>query len=243
MASGSSPHARGKRTDGALEGALDRFIPACAGKTSGWGTACQVVPVHPRMRGENSIGIMSPPPYIWFIPACAGKTVRRPKKHPRCLVHPRMRGENSGRLPGMRCRRTVHPRMRGENAVPLMEPAKPLTLHPRMRGENASLSLNQPKDDWFIPACAGKTSGTSVLGRKRTGSSPHARGKLTSRSTVMRRAAVHPRMRGENVGVLQRLFRQRRFIPACAGKTNVFERISSGQCGSSPHARGKRPSA
>ena len=53
LAVGSSPLARGTRAQQAIECALDRFIPARAGNTSGRGRSSPPMPVHPRSRGEH----------------------------------------------------------------------------------------------------------------------------------------------------------------------------------------------
>ena len=89
---GSSPHARGTRFAACAGRKLNRFIPACAGNaTNGTGLPSSQT-VHPRMRGERSIGLSSASHLVGssphargtlgglgrrrigrrFIPACAG---------------------------------------------------------------------------------------------------------------------------------------------------------------------------
>jgi len=93
---GSSPLARGIRPGSGASPHVCRFIPARAGNTSITPTDCELVPVHPRSRGEYPLS--SPPPAftigssplargirpvrgcgVWrdrFIPARAGNTSR-----------------------------------------------------------------------------------------------------------------------------------------------------------------------
>ena len=92
---GSSPRVRGTRTPLSQSPALPRFIPACAGNTSGTTGAASAVSVHPRVCGEHSERTSSrtvsdgSSPRVRgtlcarmvagivprFIPACAGNTV------------------------------------------------------------------------------------------------------------------------------------------------------------------------
>ena len=51
---GSSPRARGIRRDLGLWRQFDRFIPACAGNTTGTTAGAGRATVHPRVRGEYS---------------------------------------------------------------------------------------------------------------------------------------------------------------------------------------------
>ena len=52
---GSSPHARGTRSDGREVEMRGRFIPACAGNTDRRSRIGSINAVHPRMRGEHLI--------------------------------------------------------------------------------------------------------------------------------------------------------------------------------------------
>ena len=112
---GSSPHARGTRTNGVGLAGHPRFIPACAGNALS--TPCFPNPtsVHPRMRGERVVlrdglslldgsspharGTREPVPGgdhpNRFIPACAGNARLSADRQGRPSVHPRMRGERN----------------------------------------------------------------------------------------------------------------------------------------------------
>ena len=57
---GSSPRVRGTPGERHDVLALDRFIPACAGNTTGTGWRISTPPVHPRVCGEHSAGLAQP---------------------------------------------------------------------------------------------------------------------------------------------------------------------------------------
>ncbi len=71
---GSSPRARGQHPGPQDQRRHRRFIPACAGTTTGGRPGLPPSSVHPRVRGDNA---RHPPPRRTdrrFIPACAGTT-------------------------------------------------------------------------------------------------------------------------------------------------------------------------
>ena len=114
-ASGSSPHVRGARGGGLNDVDHDGIIPACAGSTTSFCSACVSRRDHPRMCGEHwssktvvcfrsgssphvrgarssrTVGDGIP----GIIPACAGSTRSRPACTSPCRDHPRMCGEHS----------------------------------------------------------------------------------------------------------------------------------------------------
>ena len=152
---GSSPHARGKRPLQHPNGASNRLIPACAGKTKRNRAIFVRLPAHPRMRGENAsayikslLGDGSSPhargkpgrglrrlAVVRLIPACAGKTALPSLSALSIRAHPRMRGENGSMSVLMMGRVGSSPHARGKQAG---------------AGELAA-------DVRLIPACAGKT--------------------------------------------------------------------------------------
>ncbi len=91
----------------------DRFIPACAGNSTKATSTMIPVPVHPRVRGEQTLAgvqghawIGSSPrargTAVWeasktevsrFIPACAGNRMDSSSCYVLLPVHPRVRGE------------------------------------------------------------------------------------------------------------------------------------------------------
>ncbi len=155
MECGSSPRVRGTRHDtiGAIH--LDRFIPACAGNTSGTQRPHRSQTVHPRVCGEHcarmgigsAISGSSPrvrgthivlvprSSAVRFIPACAGNTRARAASRQLRAVHPRVCGEHDTMFKDTRPQIGSSPRVRGTLSWKIQ--------HDRLRR--------------FIPACAGNT--------------------------------------------------------------------------------------
>ena len=90
----------------------------------------------------------------------------------------------------------------------------------------------------IIPACAGSTVALVVPRSGLAGSSPHARGALTSTRQREPTSRDHPRMRGEHSVDPLPTEVERGIIPACAGSTPSVLEIKTASAGSSPHARG-----
>ncbi len=113
--SGSSPRARGTAEADAIEDAMARFIPACAGNRPASLSRVTTSAVHPRVRGEQGPlglrlgdGVGSSPrargtalvryhggKWKRFIPACAGNRATSSAVTQLGSVHPRVRGEQS----------------------------------------------------------------------------------------------------------------------------------------------------
>ena len=218
--SGSSPRARGTHRPEKFAGVVERFIPACAGNTRRPGRAQSRGTVHPRVRGEHRVMMRLSSSASGSSPRARGTHLLRSGGVRVRLVHPRVRGEHepSRKSPGDSYGSS--PRARGTRLV--AHPQRTFRLvHPRVRGEHVQLGNG---------------------GVNESGSSPRARG--THRHGEARR-------------------RQSRFIPACAGNTalprlpcsanSVHPRVRGEHTavitrsvvadGSSPRARGTRPSS
>ena len=112
---GSSPLARGTEHRRQINRGAMRFIPAGAGNRCVLRRSPQIITVHPRWRGEQSMSQTcallcfgsSPlargtgwtmgrtPKLIRFIPAGAGNSVNATARSPPATVHPRWRGEQA----------------------------------------------------------------------------------------------------------------------------------------------------
>ena len=258
VVAGSSPRARGTRREPSRRDARRRFIPACAGNTERSASLSRSQTVHPRVRGEHGcrpcpssrLRGSSPrargtrPETLFpcrcgrFIPACAGNTCPIWASHVAASVHPRVRGEHSRALTRFRIGNGSSPRARG-------------TLLRRYL---------IPPFSRFIPACAGNTS---PRGRSLGACSVHPRVRGEhgrARRSYLADCGSSPRARGTPVRKRVRA-RGFRFIPACAGNTNVANKsgkfrpvhprvrgehatrtpTGARMTGSSPRARGTRP--
>ena len=189
MSSGSSPQARGTPILALLPCACRRFIPAGAGNTDATHRLFIQLSVHPRRRGEHSVGRAadlysagSSPQARGtliaedvqdglrrFIPAGAGNTVAGVAQAAGPAVHPRRRGEHVPIPSGRFIMTGSSPQARG-------------THYPSTPGVD---------DVRFIPAGAGNTAAPTS-------------GVPTS--------AVHPRRRGEH-------FSRERWVPGAPGSS------------------------
>ncbi len=176
---GSSPRARGTGESPARGQPIPRFIPACAGNSASSGSEGGEITVHPRVRGEQG----QRGRVALFLDGSS----------------PRARGTDIVGLLGGESRRfipacagnrsskeqhvifvTVHPRVRGEQRLCTRSAWKCYGSSPRARGTDRG---HERANDCrrFIPACAGN--------RQRE-------------ATVRGAAAVHPRVRGEQLVAL-----------------------------------------
>ncbi len=193
---GSSPRARGTRTQPAADRPKLRFIPAGAGNTRRHKRGNSLIHgSSPRARGTR------PPlrPLLRrgrFIPAGAGNThqdVLCPRSHP---VHPRGRGEHTGTIELPELDDGSSPRARGTPNI-------------------CCSSITHPR---FIPAGAGNTAVRGLAGTVESvhprGRGEHARGLFLSFFLL----GSSPRARGTPTLQPPPLLTSR-FIPAGAGNT------------------------
>ena len=233
---GSSPRVRGKREGACSNLSRAGLIPACAGKTGASSTRGRLCPAHPRVCGENCVG-------VHFCSFVAGSSPRVRGK-PWCAFvfppsggsSPRVRGKRghppghrvgAGLIPARagktgrpRCcadRRRAHPRVCGENLVRVCKKQLAAGSSPRVR-EKPRSRHHVVEARGLIPACAGKTS---VFGLAASSLRAHPR-VCGENAQVGHRDLVgdgsSPRVRGKHSrrgGVCRRS----RLIPACAGKT------------------------
>ena len=171
---GSSPRVRGTGVDDGGHQIDIRFIPACAGNSTGSGRRLVPLPVHPRVCGEQNHANSAICCRKRFIPACAGNRQAQPARRVARAVHPRVCGEQFGEVLREVTRDGSSPRVRGTD-VP---------------------DLPTDSDLRFIPACAGnsphrpgkrkryavhpRVCGEQIIHRRhppnRRGSSPRVRG-------------------------------------------------------------------
>ena len=118
--------------------------------------------------------------------------------------------------------------------------ARPPAVHPRARGEN---HINgRVYGDLFGPSprTRGKRRAPMMFSAASVGPSPRTRGKRAFLRSGAQTATVHPRARGENRDRAGDVRRDRRSIPAHAGKTTSSRALKWKKAGPSPRTRGKR---
>ena len=199
---------------------LAGIIPACAGSTAtdSWDDR-QWQGSSPHARGAPKT-LSNVKRVARIIPACAGSTQASP-------------------VPSLSARGSS-PHARGARNV---KSASSISAwdHPRMRGEHPLATLYNGHVLGIIPACAGSTRNMKPCESVARGSSPHARGAQRSVTFMLAPRRDHPRMRGEHhCNGCGHEFGHG-IIPACAGSTQMNGLAGRHVMGSSPHARGARP--
>ena len=196
-----------------------RFIPACAGNSFEALRGSPRYPVHPRVCGEQSCSYGIFTAVIGSSPRVRGTDASMPCRAIILRFIPACAGNRSE---SKACRRTqsVHPRVCGEQCDMSMTFGRANGSSPRVRGTAGSVH-GYAHCSRFIPACAGnryersltnfpipvhprvcgEQSAASVFSGEKTGSSPRVRG--TGQYRYRNRL-------------------QRRFIPACAGNSNLY---------------------
>ena len=216
---GSSPRVRGTRKFHRISLFRRRFIPACAGNSQRLVTKWRAsFGSSPRVRGTRRLRGRARAP-ARFIPACAGNS----RQSGAALQAP-----------------PVHPRVCGELTVAQAGHFERVGSSPRVRGTPWASAFNLPA--WrFIPACAGNSrisSGiaptlsvhprvcgelwaTRLQAPAAGGSSPRVRGTRARRRPRRSAPPVHPRVCGELREQAHVHLFVGRFIPACAGNSQV----------------------
>ena len=154
-AAGSSPLTRGKPLAASEARALQRLIPAHAGKTARVSILPSHASAHPRSRGENGQRINVAQPRVGSSPLTRGKPVAG-------LAHEHTRGlipAHAGKTALTRCVSSVrkaHPRSRGENLITVSVFIVRSGSSPLTRGKRRRL-VEAISHGGLIPAHAGKT--------------------------------------------------------------------------------------
>ena len=197
-----------------------RFIPACAGNSSGRPLHLRSITVHPRVCGELRARPQDAGLPLRFIPACAGNSLTRRPPASSSMVHPRVCGELAKMLDSACGRGGSSPRVRGTRILDGRHAHRNRFI-PACAGNSHRRSLrNTPTA--VHPRVCGELAGDLGGGELDAGSSPRVRGTLDQQ-------ALH-------VG-------RERFIPACAGNSQARLGGPCCHCGSSPRVRGTRNGA
>ena len=213
---GSSPRVRGTQFIHHTPPSYRRFIPACAGNTPFTSVSVYPASVHPRVCGEHPLAVDVAVHDLGSSPRVRGTHKIRLARARETRFIPACAGNTVIICTTKTCI-TVHPRVCGEHLPVSSAGAGFIGSSPRVRGTQI-LSFSTEYFNRFIPACAGNTPAPYLV--------PFP-------------AAVHPRVCGEHVIIVQffklkigssprvrgtrkpkpKRQRQSRFIPACAGNT------------------------
>ena len=217
---GSPPRARGRRVDRGQEGSGQLAHPRVRGDDK---RALDPDPVQsgspPRARGRRRLrggadGL------VGLTPACAGTTCRFARRCPRTRAHPRVRGDDSGAISRGARRFGSPPRARGRlgGAAPLprvggLTPACAGTTaespgrrgrtaaHPRVRGDDPQPAARALSARGSPPRARGRL-GPGVQAGRLLGLTPACAGTTRSLSSLKAARRAHPRVRGDDAGVL-----------------------------------------
>ena len=253
---GSSPHGRGKPGSGAMVMVLSGLIPAWAGKTlcsCSWRVQSSA---HPRMGGENVLGILTTRCMLGssphgrgkpaqalaaggrqrLIPAWAGKTPPRTAGGPPCPAHPRMGGENGTQPPDPSGVGGSSPHGRGKRR-PSSPTRSPARLIPAWAGKTPCSRV--PSASWPAhPRMGGENAYACPVGFCLAGSSPHGRGKRCRRARRRRRGGLIPAWAGKTVPEME-IRDEYAAHPRMGGENHLRGLGDPLTGGSSPHGRGK----
>ena len=251
--SGSSPLTRGKHWIMERLGPEVRLIPAHAGKTGCLTSHYSESGAHPRSRGENRPRARCSRRRWGSSPLTRGKLEQ---------AAPASRGGGSSPLtrgkPDRLQRREQGPGLIPAHAGKTRARARGLGCrwaHPRSRGENQALDPDVLREVGSSPLTRGKQRTNRAL-QALTRLIPAHAGKTPRRRARRTKSAAHPRSRGENLldlslqllgegsspltrGKLDPVHhtdRQRRLIPAHAGKTSPY---GSGTASHPAHPRSR----
>ena len=213
---GSPPRAWGRRPRGHPCADGNRFTPTCVGKTTPTVGYCTWMPVHPHVRGEDSVSSPALSRLSRFTPTCVGKTDRPANLPPMPSVHPHVRGEDLTESRSCSCRFGSPPRAWGRRRV-AGRGSWLLPVHPHVRGEDRRKAACIAVDT-VHPHVRGEDETNGSIGLPASGSPPRAWGRRQ-----------HP----PDVGC------PGRFTPTCVGKTPSAATPPI-TAGSPPRAWGRR---
>ena len=254
---GSSPRARGTRSDGPPTHRERRIIPARAGNTFSRLACAAIHSDHPRARGEHAhpVGVCKGSP--GSSPRARGTLGGEVDRDPARRIIPARAGNTNPRSGAPVCP-ADHPRARGEHNICRPFTSNPIGSSPRARGTQSDGPPTH-RERRIIPARAGNTFSRLACAAIHS-DHPRARGEHAHPVGVCKGSpGSSPRARGTLGGEVDR-DPARRIIPARAGNTNPRsgapvcpadhprargEHILDGVAeidahGSSPRARGTR---
>ena len=219
---GSSPRVRGTGTRGLQEQHGERFIPACAGNRYYAPALARYSAVHPRVCGEQGLGQQVVLGAVGSSPRVRGTASGNCGNGSRIRFIPACAGNRSSAM-RCTCNSAVHPRVCGEQPHRKGFARWADGSSPRVRGTDRH-GIPRAIAVRFIPACAGNRS-ASIAQSARASVHPRVCGEqMVQLQRVYRRHGSSPRVRG-TVALLGGGLVGGRFIPACAGNSSSSRSI------------------
>ena len=212
---GTPPRARGRGPAVPAPRWGRRNTPACAGTSGPWALADSGVVEHPRVRGDETLGMDIARAVSGNTPACAGTNLPTPASKPARWEHPRVRGDEEGNHRHGDRPQGTPPRARGRELVvcekrtrqgntPACAGTRRRTAsairrwweHPRVRGDEQVPGHRRWRDRGTPPRARGRDL-PEPGERGGAGNTPACAG--TSRLKSRRHVSTpeHPRVRGD----------------------------------------------
>ena len=213
------------------------FIPARAGKTYWTAVPACGNSAHPRAGGENLSHGLPRIPIRRLIPARAGKTVGVSSECEAGEAHPRAGGENRAAFHRFERWFGSSPRGRGKHQLTNDDDGR-TRLIPARAGKTPRHRTGRPRTAAH-PRAGGENSTASASLWRLLGSSPRGRGKHRRRRQGRRRERLIPARAGKT-WVFMRMTRRARAHPRAGGENSSAAEDARESGGSSPRGRGKR---
>ena len=196
---GSSPQARGTRAYESVCVEGERFIPAGAGNTSRPPADRRGFSVHPRRRGEHADRYRRRPVSLGSSPQARGTRRSLRCKKFGAGSSPQARGTRIRRYRAAQIRRFIPAGAGNTLTVPVN--ARQIPVHPRRRGEHTAIGSQRPCSSGSSPQARGTHMiAAGVVGYFRF--IPAGAGNTANNARCHRCIPVHPRRRGEHLGLL-----------------------------------------
>ena len=189
---------------------------------------------HARGAPQQALG---PADRVGIIPACAGSTKKPRKASSVTRNHPRMRGEHGSFPHRMSSGRGSSPHARGARA-PHHRRGGRFGIIPACAGSTCRCRTSR-RTARDYPRMRGEHSRADFCSDRLSGSSPHARGALSSARVLRHLVGIIPACAESTHGRMGSRAGGRDH-PRMRGEHHICPALSTAAVGSSPHARGAR---
>ena len=211
---GSPPLARGTEFYFLVYKSRVRITPACAGNSDKARGQSPEGRDHPRLRGEQVIGLLKLCYALGSPPLARGTDAARGHLCAAAGITPACAG-NSGCSAGVTPSRWDHPRLRGEQASSMTLTSRVIGSPPLARG-TVRTGIFQPVNSGITPACAGN-SNLVIYQCHKAGDHPRLRGEQSFSIFYSLRGLGSPPLARGTEREPQHEELEARITPACAG--------------------------